>query len=239
MKRKDYIYIGAYLIFFGWFVNTIIQEKQYQNKQFEKINKLNNDLITISNYLDKKIKDISNNNNQIEYISIQLEELREDLKYTQNSAESFYKMFFDSQSQRVEKELVIEEDRIQDLQSTPAPSITKENEETPPQTLPEQEVVEAPVVPEMPVEVPTVKITTASCPTPNKNLLPFIEDIYLRRDYSFTVFYDVKDSNIINISYDSYVPNKVKRGIQSYLNSFLTSGTVNNCSVRIKLLGAQ
>ena len=94
MKRKDYIYIGAYLIFFGWFVNTIVEEKQYQNEQFEKINKLNNDLITISNYLDKNIKDISNNNNQIEYISIQLEELREDLKYTQNSAESFYKMFF-------------------------------------------------------------------------------------------------------------------------------------------------
>ena len=37
MKRKDYIYIGAYLIFFGWFVNTIVEEKQYQNEQFEKI----------------------------------------------------------------------------------------------------------------------------------------------------------------------------------------------------------
>lgn len=227
MKRKDYIYIGAYLIFFGWFVNTIIEEKQYQNKQFEKINKLNNDLITISNYLDKNIKDISNNNNQIEYISIQLEELREDLKYTQNSAESFYKMFFDSQPQREEKELVEEkEDKgNQDKRATPLPVSPKAKE---------QEVVE------LPVEVPVVKITTtASCPTPNKNLLPFIEDIYLRRDYSFTVFYDVKDSNIINISYDSYVPNKVKRGIQSYLNSFLTLGTANNCSVRIKLLGAQ
>jgi hypothetical protein len=202
MKRKDYIYIGAYLIFFGWFVNTIIQEKQYQNKQFEKINKLNNDLITISNYLDKNIKDISNNNNQINYISIQLEELKEDLKDVQNSSESFYEMFFDTQPQRVEEELVIEEDRIQDLQSTPAPSITKENEETPPQTLPEQEVLEAPVVPEMPVEVSTVKITTASCPTPNRNLLPFIEDIYLRRDYTFTVIYDVKNSNITNVRYE-------------------------------------
>jgi hypothetical protein len=237
MKRKDYIYIGAYLIFFGWFVNTIIQEKQYQNKQFEKINKLNNDLITISNYLDKNIKDISNNNNQINYISIQLEELKEDLKDVQNSSESFYEMFFNTQPQRVEEELVIEEDRIQDLQSTPAPSITKENEETPPQTLPEQEVLEAPVVPEMPVEVPTVKITTASCPTPNRNLLPFIEDIYLRRDYTFTVIYDVKNSNITNVRYEGYVPNKLKRGIQSYLDSFKSSGTVSNCAVKLKLLG--
>jgi|TARA_R100000329_G_C7613957_1_gene217890 hypothetical protein len=234
MKRKDYIYIGAYLLFFGWFVNTIVEEKQYQNEQFQKINKLNNDLITISNYLDNNIKDISNNNNQIDYISIQLEELKEDLKDVQNSAESFYQMFFDTQTQRVEEELVIEEDRIQDLQSTPAPSITKENEETPPQ---EQEVAEAPVVPEMPVEVPTVKITTASCPTPNKNLLPFVEDIYLRRDYVFTVLYDVKDSEITNVRYQGYVPNKLKRAIQSYLNSFNKKGTVSNCSVKLKLLG--
>jgi hypothetical protein len=234
MKRKDYVYIVAYVLFFGWFVNTIVEEKQYQNEQFKKINKLNNDLITISNYIDKNIKDVKDNNRQIDYISLQLDELRNDLEETKNSAESFYQMFFDTQPQRVEKELVIEEDRTQDLRSTPAPSITKENEESPPQ---EQEVVEAPVVPEMPVEVPTVKITTASCPTPNKNLLPFIEDIYLRRDYSFTVFYDVKDSKIINVRYEGYVPNKLKRGIQAYLDSFRSSGTVSNCSVKLRLLG--
>lgn len=234
MKRKDYVYIVAYVLFFGWFVNTIVEEKQYQNEQFKKINKLNNDLITISNYIDNNIKDVKDNNRQIDYISLQLDELRNDLEETKNSAESFYQMFFDTQPQRVEKELVIEEDRTQDLRSTPAPSITKENEESPPQ---EQEVVEAPVVPEMPVEVPTVKITTSSCPTPNKNLLPFIEDIYLRRDYSFTVFYDVKDSTITNVKYDGYVPNKLKRGIQAYLDSFQSSGTVSNCSVKLRLLG--
>tara|TARA_R100001594_G_scaffold80379_1_gene114897 strand:+ start:2473 stop:3159 length:687 start_codon:yes stop_codon:yes gene_type:complete len=227
MKTKDYVYIGAYLILFTWFVNNIVKEKQYQNEQFEKINKLNNDLITISNYLDNNIKDVSNNNNQIDYISIQLEELRKDLTDTQNSAESFYQMFFDTQPQRIareeeEKELVEEtENRTQDLQSTPAPSETKE-----------QEVVE------LPVEVPVVKITpTASCPTPHMKLLPYINDISLRRDYSFRVSYDVLDNKIVNVNYQPSIPNKLKRGIQNYLNSFTLKGDIKDCYIPIKILG--
>ena len=121
-----------------------------------------------------------------------------------------------------EKELVEEtENRTQDLQSTPAPLETKE-----------QEVVE------LPVEVPVVKITTtASCPTPHNRLLPYIEDISLRRDYSFKVSYDVQDNQIINVNYRPSIPNKLKRGMQKYLDSFSLTGNVKDCYIPIKILG--
>ena len=47
MERKDYIYIIAYVLFFGWFVSTVVEELTYQDEQFKKINKLNNDLLKI------------------------------------------------------------------------------------------------------------------------------------------------------------------------------------------------
>jgi len=222
MKRKDYIYIGAYVLFFGFFITTLVEELTYQDEQFQKINKLNNDLLKISQYVQSNMTDFEYLEQKIEDNSVELEEVQRQLKQTQDSAETFYQMFFDTQPQRVEKELVEEtENRTQDLQSTPAPSETKE-----------QEVVE------LPVEVPVVKITTtASCPTPHNRLLPYIEDISLRRDYSFKVSYDVQDNQIINVNYRPSIPNKLKRGMQKYLDSFSLTGNVKDCYIPIKILG--
>lgn len=222
MKRKDYIYIGAYVLFFGFFITTLVEELTYQDEQFQKINKLNNDLLKISQYVQSNITDFEYLERKIEDNSVELEEVQRQLKETQNSAETFYQMFFDTQPQRVEKELVEEtENRTQDLQSTPAPSETKE-----------QEVVE------LPVEVPVVKITTtASCPTPHNRLLHYIEDVSLRRDYAFKVSYDVQDNEIINVNYKPLIPNKLKRGMQKYLDSFSLTGNVKDCYIPIKILG--
>jgi len=222
MKRKDYIYIGAYVLFFGFFITTLVEELTYQDKQFQKINKLNNDLLKISQYVQSNITDFEYLERKIEDNSVELEEVQRQLKETQNSSETFYQMFFDTQPQRVEEELVEEkENRTQDLQSTPAPLETKE-----------QEVVE------LPVEVPVVKITTtASCPTPHNRLLQYIEDVSLRRDYAFKVSYDVQDNKIINVNYKPLIPNKLKRGMQKYLDSFSLTGDVKDCYIPIKILG--
>jgi len=222
MERKDYIYIIAYVLFFGFFVSTIVEELTYQDEQFQKINKLNNDLLKISQYVQSNITDFEYLEQKIEDNSVELAEVKRQLTETQDSADSFYQMFFNTQPQREEKELVEEkENRTQDLQSTPAPSETKE-----------QEVVE------LPVEVPVVKITTtASCPTPHNRLLQYIDDISLRRDYSFKVSYDVQDNSIVNINYKPAIPNKLKRGMENYLNSFTLRGNVQDCYIPIKILG--
>ena len=222
MKRKDYIYIGAYILFFGFFVTTLVEELTYQDEQFQKINKLNNDLLKISQYVQSNITDFEYLEQKIEDNSVELEEVKRQLQETQNSAETFYQMFFDTQPQREEKELVEEkENRTQDLQSTPAPLETKE-----------QEVVE------LPVEVPVVKITTiASCPTPHNRLIQYIDDISLRRDYSFKISYDVQDNSIVNVNYKPAIPNKLKRGMEKYLDSFTLRGNVQDCYIPIKILG--
>ena len=226
MERKDYIYIIAYVLFFGWFVSTVVEELTYQDEQFKKINKLNNDLLKISQYVESKTTDFEYLERKIEDNSVELDEVKRQLQETQDSANSFYQMFFDTQPQRIareeEKELVEEaENRTQDLQSTPAPLETKE-----------QEVVE------LPVEVPVVKITTtASCPTPHNRLIKYIDDISLRRDYSFRISYDVQDNKIVNVNYQPSIPNKLKRGMQNYLNSFSLRGDVKDCYIPIKILG--
>jgi len=216
MKRKDYIYIGAYVLFFGFFITTLVEELTYQDEQFQKINKLNNDLLKISQYVQSNMTDFEYLEQKIEDNSVELEEVQRQLKETQDSAETFYQMFFDTQPQRVEEELV--EDKV------PTEEIVLETKE--------QEVVE------LPVEVPVVKITTtASCPTPHNKLLSYIEDISLRRDYSFRVSYDVQDNSIVNVNYKPAIPNKLKRGMEKYLDSFTLRGNVQDCYVPIKILG--
>jgi len=229
MERKDYIYIIAYVLFFGFFVSTIVEELTYQDEQFQKINKLNNDLLKISQYVQSNITDFEYLEQKIEDNSVELAEVKRQLTETQDSADSFYQMFFNTQPQRIareeEKELVEEkEDKgNQDKRATPLPVSPKAKE---------QEVVE------LPVEVPVVKITTtASCPTPHNRLLQYIDDISLRRDYSFRVSYDVEDNQIINVNYRPAIPNKLKRGIEKYLNSFTLRGNVQDCYIPIKILG--
>ena len=228
MKTKDYVYIVAYVLFFGFFITTLVEELRYQDEQFKKINKLNNDLLKISQYVQSNLTDFEYLERKIDTNSVELDEVKRQLQETQDSADSFYQMFFDTQPQRIareEEELVedIEDKGNQDKIATPlpAPSETKE-----------QEVVE------LPVEVPVVKITTtASCPTPNMSLLPYIKDISLRRDYSFKVTYDVENSTIVNTRYRPSIPTKLKKGIDSYLNSFKLTGDVTDCYVPIKILG--
>lgn len=216
MQRKDYIYIGAYILFFGFFMTTLVEELTYQDEQFKKINKLNNDLLKISQYVESNLTDFEYLERNLYNNSVKIDEVQRQLKQTQESADTFYQMFFDTQSQRVEKELV--EDKV------PTEEIVSETKE--------QEVVE------LPVEVPVVKITTTtSCPTPNTNLLPYIENISLRRDYSFTITYDVEDSTIINTRYVPSVPNKLKKGMDSYLNSLVLEGNIKDCYIPIKILG--
>jgi hypothetical protein len=228
MKRKDYIYIGAYVLFFGFFITTLVEELQYQDEQFKKINKLNNDLLKISQYVQRNLTDFEYLEMKIEDNSVELDEVKRQLQETQDSADSFYQMFFDTQPQRIareEEELVeeIEDKGNQDKIATPLPT---------PSEAKEQEVVE------LPVEMPVVKITpTASCPTPNMSLLPYIKDISLRRNYSFKVTYDVENSIVVNTRYTPNIPNKLKRGMDSYLNSFKLNGDITDCYVPIKILG--
>ena len=226
MKTKDYVYIVAYVLFFGFFITTLIEELQYQDEQFKKINKLNNDLLKISQYVQSNLTDFEYLERKIDDNSKELDEVKRQLQETQDSANSFYQMFFDTQPQRIARE---EEELVEDIEGNqdkittplPAPSETKE-----------QEVVE------LPVEVPVVKITpTASCATPNMSLLPYIKDISLRRDYSFKVTYDVENSTVVNTRYRPSIPTKLKRGIDSYLNSFKLNGDVTDCYVPIKILG--
>lgn len=225
MKRKDYIYIGAYVLFFGFFMTTLVEELTYQDEQFKKINKLNNDLLKISQYVESNLTDFEYLERNLYNNSVKIEEVQRQLQQTQESADTFYQMFFDTQSQRVEKELVEEskDKGNQDKIATPLPVSPKAKE---------QEVVE------LPVEVPVVKITTtASCPTPHNRLLPYIDDISLRRDYSFRVSYDVQDNSIVNINYKPAIPNKLKRGMENYLDSFTLRGNVQDCYIPIKILG--
>ena len=225
MKTKDYVYIVAYVLFFGFFITTLVKELQYQDEQFKKINKLNNDLLKISQYVQNNLTDFEYLERKINTNSVELDEVKRQLQETQESANSFYEMFFSTQPQRVEEELVedIEDKGNQDKIATPLPV---------PSETKEQEVVE------LPVEVPVVKITTtASCPTPNMSLLPYIKDISLRRDYSFTVTYDVENSTVVNTRYRPSIPTKLKRGMESYLKSFKLKGDVTDCYVPIKILG--
>ena len=206
MKRKDYIYIGAYVLFFGFFITTLVEELTYQDEQFQKINKLNNDLLKISQYVQSNITDFEYLEQKIEDNSVELAEVKRQLTEAQDSADSFYQMFFNTQPQRIareeEKELVEEkEDKgNQDKRATPLPVSPKAKE---------QEVVE------LPVEVPVVKITTtASCPTPHNRLLQYIDDISLRRDYSFRVSYDVQGNQIVNVNYKPALLNELQQGMK-------------------------
>jgi len=85
-------------------------------------------------------------------------------------------------------------------------------------------------------QVPEARISTASCPRPHNNLLPYINNIDLRRNYQFRVNYNVKDNEIVDINYSRSLPSKLKGAINNYLNSFETTGDVTGCYVPIKLL---
>jgi hypothetical protein len=219
MKKKDYIFVGLYVLLLGGWISTVIDRVEEEKEQFTKINNLNNDLIKISNYVSDNIKLIALLDKDVYNNSLTLEDVSERLQEQYKTNTTFYEMYFSTQAQRVEKEK-------EELVEEKVP-----NEERVLETIEQEEVV-------VPVEVPVVKITTASsCPTPHTRLLPYINNVRVDRTYSFTITYDVLNSEISNPRFNKKIPSRLRNAIIKYVNSFPTRGDIQNCYVPIKILG--
>ena len=226
MKRKDYIFIGLYVLLLGGWISTVIERIEQEKEQFTKINKLNNDLIKISNYVSSNSRLLTSLEGEVYNNSLTLEDVSERLQEQYKTNTTFYEMYFSTQAQRVEKE----EEPVEEIKEL----IEEGNQDksaTPPTIIEQEEVV-------VPIEVPVVKITTASfCPTPHTGLLPYIKRVTLRRDYKFVAHYDVLDSKIVNLSFTKKLPSKLQTALTKYLNSFKMNGNINGCYLPIKILG--
>ncbi len=218
MKKKDYIFVGLYVLLLGGWISTVIDRVDEEKEQFTKINNLNNDLIKISNYVSDNIKLIALLDKDVYNNSLTLEDVNERLQEQYKTNTTFYEMYFSTQAQRVEKEEELVEEKVP-------------NEERVLETIEQEEVV-------VPVEVPVVKITTASsCPTPHTRLLPYINNVRVDRTYSFTITYDVVNSEISNPRFNKKIPSRLRNAIINYVNSFQTRGDIQDCYVPIKILG--
>jgi len=80
MKRKDYIYVGLYLLLFGSFITTIIDGVESEKEQFTKINNLNNDLIKISKYVSGNSELLSSLDREVYNNWLTLEDVSERLQ---------------------------------------------------------------------------------------------------------------------------------------------------------------
>ena len=219
MKKKDYIFVGLYVLLLGGWISTVIERAEEEKEQFTKINKLNNDLIKISNYVSNNSKLLTSLEGEVYNNSLTLEDVSERLQEQYKTNTTFYEMYFSTQAQRVEKE---EEELVEE--KVP-------NEERVLETIEQEEVV-------VPVEVPVVKITTASsCPTPHTRLLPYINHVRVDRTYSFIITYDVVNSEISNPRFNKKIPSRLRNAIINYVNSFQTRGDIQDCYVPIKILG--
>mgnify|MGYP003658186314 FL=1 len=219
MKKKDYIFVGLYVLLLGGWISTVIERAEEEKEQFTKINKLNNDLIKISNYVSNNSKLLTSLEGEVYNNSLTLEDVSERLQEQYKTNTTFYEMYFSTQAQRVEKEK-------EELVEEKVP-----NEERVLETIEQEEVV-------VPVEVPVVKITTASsCPTPHTRLLPYINHVRVDRTYSFTITYDVLNSEISNPRFNKKIPSRLRNAIINYVNSFQTRGDIQDCYVPIKILG--
>ena len=218
MKKKDYIFVGLYVLLLGGWISTVIDRVDEEKEQFTKINNLNNDLIKISNYVRNNSKLLTSLEGEVYNNSLTLEDVNERLQEQYKTNTTFYEMYFSTQAQRVEKEEELVEEKVP-------------NEERVLETIEQEEVV-------VPVEVPVVKITTASsCPTPHTRLLPYINNVRVDRTYSFTITYDVLNSEISNPRFNKKIPSRLRNAIIKYVNSFQTRGDIQDCYVPIKILG--
>ena len=219
MKKKDYIFVGLYVLLLGGWISTVIDRVDEEKEQFTKINNLNNNLIKISNYVSNNSKLLTSLEGEVYNNSLTLEDVNKRLQEQYKTNTTFYEMYFSTQAQRVEKE---EEELVEE--KVP-------NEERVLETIEQEEVV-------VPVEVPVVKITTASsCPTPHTRLLPYINNVRVDRTYSFTITYDVLNSEISNPRFNKKIPSRLRNAIIKYVNSFQTRGDIQDCYVPIKILG--
>ena len=219
MKKKDYIFVGLYVLLLGGWISTVIDRVDEEKEQFTKINNLNNNLIKISNYVSNNSKLLTSLEGEVYNNSLTLEDVNKRLQEQYKTNTTFYEMYFSTQAQRVEKE---EEELVEE--KVP-------NEERVLETIEQEEVV-------VPIEVPVVKITTASsCPTPHTRLLPYINNVRVDRTYSFTITYDVLNSEISNPRFNKKIPSRLRNAIIKYVTSFQTKGDIQDCYVPIKILG--
>lgn len=235
-KKYTVIFLGAILILGALSIYDIAEYKNYKEKQFEKINKLNNDLIQVSQVVSKQQKDIEYLDIKIADNSVEINELKRRLSQTQETAESFYNMFFDTQSQRIAEQ-------SQGAEATP-PHIKTEDDILSPSTVsaPPPEKISTPVEREREVVKPNKEYAPvpnkviASCPQPRQTLGKYIANINLRKDYSFVVKYDVENKSIINVTYTRNLPASLKRAVEKYLSSFSLTQDKQGCRLPIKLL---
>ncbi len=239
MKLKDYALVVIYFLVLGLFIYTGIENGKYKDRQFQKINKLNNDLITLSQYVESKTTDFEYLERKIEDNLQEIEELRRQLNEQQKTAETFYNMFFNTQKQRITEE-------SQGAETNPPPNPKAEGVIT---TLPPSEVSAPPpekistpkereqVVVTAPIKsVPVPDKVIASCPRPNQNLAKYIKNVTLRKNYSFSVFFDVKDQQIANITFSHRLPVKLQKAMKNYLDDFKLSQDKQGCKIPVRLL---
>ena len=84
--------------------------------------------------------------------------------------------------------------------------------------------------------VPVPDKVIASCPRPNQNLAKYINNVTLRKNYSFSVFFDVKDLQIANVTFSHRLPVKLQRAMTAYLDDFNLSQDIQGCRIPIRLL---
>ena len=233
MKPSDYALIVVYFLVLGLFIFNAIEDSNYQEEQFKKINKLNNDLIKISQYVQSNKTDFEYLERKIEDNSQEIQEVRRQLSENKITTESLY------------NEILQE---VQGAETTPPPNPKAEGVKMtlppsevsapPPEKIStprerEQEVVTAPILAK---DTPVPNKVAASCPRPTQNLAKYIANINLRRDYAFVASYDVANREIINLSFNRNIPGKLQRAIEKYLNSFSLTQDKEDCKLPIKLL---
>ena len=75
MKKKDYIFVGLYVLLLGGWISTVIDRVDEEKEQFTKINNLNNDLIKISNYVSNNSKLLTSLEGEVYNNSLTLEDV--------------------------------------------------------------------------------------------------------------------------------------------------------------------
>lgn len=242
MKLKDYALVVIYFLVLGLFIYTGIQDGKYKDRQFQKINKLNNDLIKLAQYSESKTTDFEYLERKIEDNSQEIEELRRQLNEQQKTAETFYNMFFSTQKQRIAED----ELESQGAETNPPPNKTEGVITTlppsavsvPPSSIKistpkerEQVVITAPTK-----NVPVPNKVIASCPRPTQDLGKYISNVTLRKNYSFSVVFDVVDRQIANVTFNRRLPVKLQKAVENYLNGLTLDQDKTSCKLPIRLL---
>ena len=100
-KKHTVIFLGAILILGALSIYDIAEYKNYKEKQFEKINKLNNNLIKVSQVVSQQQKDIEYLDTKIAENSVKIGELKRILSKLDDSYKSLFNLLFEVQSQKL------------------------------------------------------------------------------------------------------------------------------------------